>query len=559
MPRLHTIYLPGPGSRFAFILDQANPMSDLAEGQWRVFAESCGAAGIVLTADTIDTDPDREISDGWEPEDDEPVDYITTDHSGCHHSPPPGLMRSLIETLAAAGNAEVWEPWEPANLDPESPKVMTHREEACPALNGSVLGCPMHEVFEGPWSVWPYYASRTAEAGGVVTRICDHGVTHPTPEEYVGGLDTPHLCDGCPCANDEDRDRYAIVVSDLANTRLPRGTLLLGVKDDPTPVTAPPSGEEARGACGNQLRRSLGFPLECSLPLGHDGAHSGGGKGWDNTGAWPFYPGYQSAPGDGFVPVRVADLKPCDGKVTLDERIPSAEPCALGMGHRGTHLTLSGGALVGYLFAGNPIPVPEGEGPIAFVAGDLGEGWGAPSMPAMDAVRANIEDAYARSGLVAPADPSLYPSMPEIPGADAEPGSVRRGGIPSPVRVQPLGADGEPVGEAKDYPLAGPVAVTEKEYGALIDGACGETVNCFCGLTMGDCEHDGTASDVSPLQAVANTIENVKAQSRMAPTAEPLDVISAEVEDTLQCTAASNGARCTRDHQHEGLHTFNRV
>ena len=166
----------------------------------------------------------------------------------------------------------------------------------------------------------------------------------------------------------------------------------------------------------------------------------------------------------------------------------------------------------------------------------------------MDAVRANIEDAYSRSGLVAPS--MVYPTLPETPGADSEPGSVRRGGVAFPVRVQPLGPDGEPVGAAKDYPLAGPVTITEKEYGGLTEGAGGETVNCFCGLPMGDCEHDGAASDVEPFAVQ---------RGRMTAMWKAADVVTAEVEDTPQCTAASDGARCTKDHKHEGLHTFNRV
>lgn len=369
MPRLHTLYLPGNGEGmpFAFILDQANPMSVPARNAWESFAEKCGARAITFTAETIDIDPEPA---------DEPIDYYTTDHSGCDHAPPPGLMRSLIETIVKAGNAEAWVPWEPANLDPESPQVMTHREEACPASNDGVTGCPMHDpILEGGWVTWPYFATPQ----GIISRICDHGITHPTPEEYLGGFDTPHLCDGCPCAPVPD---FSIVVSDLANTKLPRGTLLLGTKDDPrqaasriapewadrlakqprdtsgrwapddpTPVTAPPAPAAAEVT-----------PTEWfSAPITHEGKTVGN-----------------------------AELHP-DGRMrgTLGANIP-----------------------------GETLAEALAKGPLS---GD----WGSPSMPVMDAIRANIEDVSRQRG----------------------------------IRIQSLGADGEPVGEAKDYPLAGSARV----------------------------------------------------------------------------------------------------
>jgi hypothetical protein len=387
MPRLHTLYLPN-GRRstpFAFILDQTNPMTDDAITAWKGFAVNCGALDIMFTAETIDIDP--ETSDGWQPDDDEPIDLYTTDHSDCHHSAPSGVMRVLIDTLVQAGNAEAWVPWEPANLDPESPKVMTHREEACPALTGSVLGCPMHEVFVGPWAAWPYYASRTAEEGGVVTRICDHGITHPTPEEYVGGFDAPHLCDGCPCAAPEDRDLYAIVVSDLANTRLPRGTLLLGAKDDPRQAASRIAPEWA-DHLAKQPRDASGKFIDDPTPVTTPPA---------SPSEW------------------ARDLVD-KGTITREqatEKLPN-------------------------LYDALTVPAPD----------LTAENWG--------------QQVHLPLG---PTDPSLYPTVDLQDVSDAEPGSVRRGGVAFPVRVQPLGPDGEPVGEAWTYPLAGPVGITEKEYG----------------------------------------------------------------------------------------------
>lgn len=361
MPRLHTLYLPGDGEGmpFAFILDQTNPMTEEAMAAWDAFAVNCGALDIMLTADTIDIDP--EISDSWEP-DDEPIGYTPAGEPGIRVVGLPDLMR-----LAQAANAAAWEEWTPANLDPESPSVMTHRKEVCPAFNDGITGCPTHDpILEGGWVTWPYYASRTAEAGGVITRICVHGVTHPTPEEYLSGFDTPHLCDGCPCAPTAD---FSIVVSDLANTRLPRGTLLLGVKDDPTPVTAPPS------------------------------------------------PQYHSAPATGLVPVRVPDLKPCTGRMLVNE---ASEACALGHGHRGRHAAISDGRLIGTGFVGTCVAVPVGDGPIAFVAED---------------------------------EPITHTAMPEKIAQAPLSGYW--------ARIQPLGADGEPVGEAGVYDLPGPVRVTK--------------------------------------------------------------------------------------------------
>lgn len=428
MPRLHTLYLPN-GRRstpFAFILDQTTPMTEAAIAAWQAFAEKCGALDIMFTAETIDIDP--ETSDGWQPEDDEPVAYAP---AGCEGHPLPAFVSDLIDAVREA-HAAAWVPWESANLDPESPRVMTHREDACPSLNDGMTGCPMHDpILEGGWVTWPYFATQQ----GIITRICEHGITHPTPEEYLGGFDTPHLCDGCPCAPVAD---FSIVVSDLANTKLPRGTLLLGVKDDSAPDTTPPAPAAA------EVTPDEWF----SAPITHEGDVVGN-----------------------------AELHP-DGRV------------------RGT---------LGATTSGETLAEALAKGPLS---GD----WGPPSMPAMDAVRANIEDAF-RSGLVAPADPSLYPTMPEIPGADAEPGSVRRGGVTFPVRVQPLGADGEPVGEAGVYDLPGPVRVTE------IHEKHGDPI-----LTEEAFEPFGS-SPVGP-------------------------------DEVRLCVAASNGARCTREYRHDGLHEF---
>lgn len=374
MPRLHTLYLPGNGEGmpFAFILDQANPMTEAAIAAWKGFAEKCGARDIIITAETIDIDP--EISDGWQPDDDEPVDAPAGPCCG------PRVITPLdLVSMVQAAHAAAWVPWEPANLDPESPQVMTHREEACPALNDGMTGCPMHAPeLDGPWAAWPYFATPQ----GIITRICDHGITHPTPEEYLGGFDTPHLCDGCPCAPVAD---FSIVVSDLANTKLPRGTLLLGVKDDPTPVTAPPAGGW------------VNKPPQCNLVQ----------FGGDNR-------------------------------------------CRRELGHDG-----------------------ECQFPPEFVAEDLADG-----------------------------------------------------DFRNVMRIQPLGADGEPVGEAKDYPLAGPVTITE--------GAGGETRNCFCGLPMGDCEHAGTPAQTGRTELVD----------------------TGWIAPPEKCVAGGEASRCTRPYGHEGLHEF---
>jgi hypothetical protein len=395
MPRLHILHLPTDqfGERFAFILDQATPMHEAAVAAWQSFAEKCGALDIMFTADTIDIDP--EISDGWTPDDDEPVGYGPAEQC-CG----PRVITPLdLVSMVQAAHAAAWEPWAPANLDPESPKISTHPAASCAAVNNEALGCPMHApILDGPWAEWPFFAANPADIGPTIVRICDHGISHPTPEEYLGGFDTPHLCDGCPCAPVAD---FSIVVSDLANTRLPRGTLLLGVKDEP------------------------GISPE-----------------------WPD---------------RLA-------KQNRDE--------------------------VGRFINDDPTPVTA---PPATAGG------------AMDAVRANIEDVYARSGLVAPAASFPFLSAPEVPGADAEPGSVRRGGT---ARVQPLGADGEPIGEAKDYPLAGPVEVTEKEYGTEVSAVLAE-------------------------QAF-----------------EPFGSSPLGPDEVRLCVAASNGARCTREYRHDGLHEF---
>lgn len=396
MPRLHTLYLPrnGEGMPFAFILDQTNPMTEAAITAWKGFAEKCGACDIMFTAETIDIDP--EISDGWQPDDDQPVDYLITDHSGCHHPPLLDILTAVREAHAAA-----WVPWEPANLDPESPRISTHREEVCPALNNGAEGCPMHApILHGDWAGWPYYASHNPEIGTTITRICEHGITHPTPEEYPGGLDVPHLCDGCQCAPEDDRDRYAIVVSDLANTRLPRGTLLLGVKDDPgvsaewpdrlakqnrdevgrfindpTPVTAPPATVQMGDLSGWMPPQPSSADLVAEnwfapVPITHEGASVG-----------------------------TAELHP-DGRV------------------RGT-------------FA-----------PVAHEAATL-----TTEMLA----KAPLSGDWAR--------------------------------------IQPLGPDGEPVGEAKDYPLTGPVKIAEKTYDDLPVPQCdGGGENTRCTLDRG---HDG--------------------------------------------------------------------
>lgn len=477
MPRLHVLYLPH-GERFAFILDQTNPMNDLAEGAWRVFAEKCGADDILITADTIDVDP--EMGEPFEP-----VDLFTDDHDGCNHAP--RFVTDLIDQVRNA-HAAAWVPWTPANLDPESPEVMTHRVEVCPAIGNGVSGCPMHAPIDnGPWVSWPYYVSHNPEIGATITRICEHGITHPTPEEYLGGMDIPHLCDGCECASEEDRDRYAIVVSDLANTRLPRGTLLLGVKDDPMPVTAPPATS------------------------------------------------YHSAPAEGLTPVRVPDLKPCDGHATWDGVSPDTELCALGMGHRGFHMAVKDGHLGGYFHAGDPIPAPEGEGPIAFVAADRATDWvekqagdvrcGARYFTGVGSLGCNLSHDHLgnhTAGLV-----SWLNDGPDA--ADRAPSEWYQEPVTEPLatptmadlaaenwgtaRIQPLGPDGEPVGEAGVYDLPGPVRVTE------IPAKPGDPV-----LVEQAFEPFGS-SPVGP-------------------------------DEVRLCMAASNGARCTREYRHDGLHEF---
>lgn len=438
MPRLQIVELPrtlAPFAKtpFAFILDHTNPMTEAAIAAWKGFAEKCGARDIIITAETIDIDP--ETSDGWEPDDDEPADYFAADHThnGCEGHSVPEFIVNLVKTA----NDEAWEKWEPENLDPGSPRILTHRKDACSSLVGDQRGCPMHDpMLDGPWAAWPYWADRNSD---VLTRICDHGISHPTPEEYAGGFDTPHLCDGCECAPEEDRDRYTIVVSDLANTRLPRGTLLLGVKDDPTPVTAPPANvpdwvakQDAYVGCGARYNTGIGS-LGCKMPHGHEGNHTGGGVSWLN-----------------------------DGPDSADRT------------------------------------------------------------------------------------PAEWYAAPAVPDLAAENWGT--------ATIQPLGADGEPVGEAKDYPLAGPVEVTEKEYGALTEGAGGETVNCFCGLPIDGHPDHGTEPDAMP-----TITANVHRVTDIAEEIEPVEKwATAEIAftDIRPCGVGVLGAPCVLAKGHEGLHEF---
>lgn len=416
MPRLHIIYLPDdPGARFAFILDQANPMTEAAIAAWQSFAEKCGAQDIMLTADTIDTDP--ETSDGWQPDDDEPVDYAP---AGPCCDPRVIGIPDLVSMVQAA-HAAAWVPWEPANLDPESPKISTHPADSCAAVNNEALGCPMHApILDGPWAEWPFFAANPADIGPTIVRICDHGISHPTPEEYAGGFDTPHLCDGCPCAPVPD---FSIVVSDLANTRLPRGTLLLGVKDDPTPVTAPPASGW------------VNKPPQCTVS---DGA--------DRCVLLPSHEGHHHFL-DEFHTVRP----------TVDLKAEMPPQC---------NLRQFGGD-------GRCQGVLGHDGECRFPVGFAAENWGTAT-------------------------------------------------------IQPLGADGEPVGEAKDYPLAGPVTITKKAYPTV------------------DLQN---VPDVAPEPS-----ENVTMFD--AETGRSSVVDAGWVAPPETCLAGSETLRCTRPYGHEGLHDF---
>ncbi len=445
MPRLHTLYLPN-GRRstpFAFILDQTNPMTETAIEAWKSFAEKCGALDIMFTADTIDTDPDREISDGWQPDDDEPVDYAPADQC-CG---PRVIGIPDLVSMVQAAHAAAWVPWTPANLDPESPEVMTHRVEVCPAVGNGVSGCPMHAPIDnGPWVSWPYYVSHNPEIGATITRICGHGITHPTPEEYLGGMDIPHLCDGCPCAPEEDRDRYAIVVSDLANTRLPRGTLLLGVKDDPAPSATDLAAADWR-------RRK----------------DATGARGWNAL--------YQGAPGDQDDPTPVT--------------APPASPSEWVRG-------LVGEGVIDLAQAVEKLPNLAEENWFSAPITHDGRTVGTAELNPDGRVR----------GTFAP----VVTHEADTVTAEMLAGAPLSGDW---TRIQPLGADGEPVAAAKDYPLAGPVTITEKAY-------------------------------VDPAEPFAVQRGGIGAKWK-APESE------AAVQ---QCAAGGAETQCLLSHGHEGLHDF---
>lgn len=340
MPRLHTLYLPGNGEGmpFAFILDQANPlMIEAAIAAWESFAEKCGARAIMFTAETIDIDP--------EPADEanKPIDYYTTDHSGCDHPPVSDIL-----DLVRAAHAAAWVPWEPANLDPESPKIATHPADSCAAVNNEATGCPMHApILGGSWEAWPFFAANPADIGPTIVRICEHGISHPTPEEYLGGFDTPHLCDGCECAGQDVRDQFSIVVSDLANTKLPRGTLLLGTKDAAAPSLSPEWAERLskvnRDATGMWVPGAPPSPLATSeaqagdwgtariQPLGADGEPVGEAKDYPLAGSARVkkIPTEQGEPVEKRTTAEVS-FADC-GAGTL------GAPCVLAKGHEGLH------------------------------------------------------------------------------------------------------------------------------------------------------------------------------------------------------------------------------
>jgi hypothetical protein len=111
MARLHTLYLPGEGDRFAFIVDQhpGDPLTlDHCMQQWKLFAHNCGAADVLVTDDTIEViDQFNALADtAGEPEPEKPweVRAVSLDEA------PEAIQRLIGAAFGAGPFADLREP-----------------------------------------------------------------------------------------------------------------------------------------------------------------------------------------------------------------------------------------------------------------------------------------------------------------------------------------------------------------------------------------------------------------------------------------------------------------
>ena len=118
MGRLHTLYLPGDGDRFAFILDQASPAASAAS-HWHTFATECGAKDILITPETIEIlDPFASTLD-QEPEPEQPWEIRHIDLGEA----PEAIQRIIGATFGTGPFAHLKEPCRDGCCcsDPEPP------------------------------------------------------------------------------------------------------------------------------------------------------------------------------------------------------------------------------------------------------------------------------------------------------------------------------------------------------------------------------------------------------------------------------------------------------